>query len=112
MEPLESIERTLSSVQLSKDKLNRLCSKKHRHEIATKIDRESLAEALFERGLVTESLESLSSDDLLDKWAEEKRGDATYFNLARAFHAKRRSDLIEALCNILRDPLPLDSNGG
>ena len=108
----ESIEKVLSSFQLSREKLSRVCSKKHIPEIAAKISNESLAEALrFERGTVTENLESLSSAGLLDHWVGVKGGDATYFNLVRAFYAIRRQDLIEAVCRILRDPQPLDSNG-
>ena len=106
------MEQVLSSFQLSREKLSRVCSKKHISEIATKIDCESLAEALrFERGIVTENLESLSSAGLLDHWVGVKGDDATYFNLVRALYTIRRQDLIEAICHILREPQPLDSNG-
>ena len=107
----ESIEQVLSRFQFSRERLNRVCSKKHISEIATKINRDRLVEALFELGIGTEDLKSLSSAGLLDHWVEEKGGDATYFNLVRAFNANRRQESIEAIRHILRDPQPLDSNG-
>ena len=105
----ESIEQVLSTFQFSRERLNRVCSKKHISEIATNIDRERLVEALCELGIGTKG--SIGSAGLLDHWVEEKGDDATYFNLVRAFHAKRSQDSIEAICRILRDPQPLDSNG-
>lgn len=107
----ESIKQVLASFQLSGEKLNHVCSKKHISELATKINRDNLAEALFDRGIGTENLDLLSSADLLARWAEEKGGNATYFNLARTFHVNGRQDLIEAICRVLHDPQPLDSNG-
>lgn len=104
-ERLESLEDILSRFQFKTEDLKRRCSKEHRREIAVKVSDSnavnSIARALRQLEFSTKESEPLNCINLLDDWAKEREEDATYLNLALAFHAAQREDLIEAMCNIL-----------
>ena len=105
----ETLENILSEEGLKKEDLNKECSQAIRYEMAMKIRHWKMIGRCLEISELT--LHDIEAENrreeacrvaLLETWHKQKGRRATYHRLLRALYQRRRRDLVEVLCELIK----------
>ena len=117
-----SLEEILSRHELKEEDLDRECPRDIRNDISVEFGADwemiglYLEFSLDELGDIRQqhSSQEICRVALLDIWGKRKGEGATFLKLARAFHRRKRRDLVDLLCTKLKSALtalvPLPGN--
>ena len=106
---IPALEGVLSCQGLEKKDLERRCSARVRLEIANLFDDWKMVGYCL--GFTSQNLKDIEVDNsteelrrvaLLDTWEQRHKIGATYLKLAEALHRRKRIDLVERLCEIIK----------
>ena len=110
-----SLEEILSRHGLEETDLDRECPRSIRNDVAVELGADwemiglYLEFSLDELGDIRQqhSSQEMCRVALLDVWGKSKGEGATFLKLARAFHRRKRRDLVDRLCAKLKSTLAL-----